>query len=109
MSEICSMCGRKIRLKKTSVRDGYICGGCLDRLSINLYTKKDQYTGPELLELLKPLEAKAESRMAEVSLNPFAKKGDDKFDEVRKYKELLDQGIITEEEYEAKRKELLGV
>ena len=33
----------------------------------------------------------------------------DKFDEVKKYKELLDSGIISEAEFEAKRKELLGL
>lgn len=30
-------------------------------------------------------------------------------DEIRKFKELLDDGIITEEEFEAKKKELLGL
>ena len=31
----------------------------------------------------------------------------DRFDELRKYKELLDEGVITREEYEAKKDELL--
>lgn len=31
------------------------------------------------------------------------------FDEVRKYKELLDDGIITQEEFDAKKKEILGL
>ena len=31
----------------------------------------------------------------------------DKFEEIRKYKELLDEGIITLEEFDAKKKELL--
>ncbi len=30
-------------------------------------------------------------------------------DEIKKYKELFDQGVITEEEYEAKKKQLLGL
>lgn len=30
-------------------------------------------------------------------------------DELKKYKELLDQGIITQEDYDAKKKELLGL
>ncbi|MGR5979483.1 SHOCT domain-containing protein [Bacillus cereus] len=30
-------------------------------------------------------------------------------DEILKYKELLDQGIITEEEFQAKKKQLLGI
>lgn len=32
----------------------------------------------------------------------------DKFEELKKYKELLDAGIITQEEFDAKKKELLG-
>ena len=30
-------------------------------------------------------------------------------DEILKYKELMDQGIITQEEFEAKKKQLLGL
>ena len=30
-------------------------------------------------------------------------------DEIRKYKGLLDDGIITQEEFEAKKKQLLGL
>ena len=30
-------------------------------------------------------------------------------EEIRKYKELLDDGIITQEEYEEKKKQLLGI
>lgn len=33
----------------------------------------------------------------------------DKFEEVKKYKDLLDSGIISEAEFEAKKKELLGL
>ena len=32
----------------------------------------------------------------------------DKFEEIKKYKDLLDSGIITQEEFDAKKKELLG-
>jgi len=31
------------------------------------------------------------------------------FDVIRKYKELLDEGIITQEEFDAKKKQLLGL
>jgi len=34
---------------------------------------------------------------------------DSRFDEIRKYKQLLDEGIITEEEFQAKKKELLNL
>ena len=33
----------------------------------------------------------------------------DKFEEIKKYKALMDDGIITQEEFETKKKELLGV
>ena len=32
----------------------------------------------------------------------------EKLEKIKSYKELLDTGVITEEEYEAKRKEILG-
>lgn len=46
----------------------------------------------------------------EVEKKEEIKKNDDsKFDEIRKYKQLLDEGIITEEEFKAKKKELLNL
>lgn len=30
-------------------------------------------------------------------------------DEIRKYKQLLDEGILTEEEFQAKKNQLLGI
>lgn len=33
----------------------------------------------------------------------------DEADQIRKFKSLLDDGIITEEEFEAKKKQLLGL
>ncbi len=43
------------------------------------------------------------------SPTPTDIKKDDKFDEVKKYKELLENGVITQEEFDAKKKELLGL
>ena len=40
---------------------------------------------------------------------PQAKNDGDRTEEIRKYKALLDDGIITEEEFEAKKKQLLGL
>lgn len=34
---------------------------------------------------------------------------DDKADEIAKYKELLDNGALTQEEFDAKKKQLLGL
>lgn len=111
------MCGRKIHLIKTRVKDGFICGGCLDRLSPNLYAQKDELTGQELEEATRKKEAIASARKynpvpVPVTLPfnvPDAPSNNDKFVEIEKYKELLDKGIITEEEFERKKKELLGL
>ena len=40
---------------------------------------------------------------------PAVTSGDSPSDELRKYKELLDSGIITQEEFDAKKKQLLGL
>ena len=42
-------------------------------------------------------------------LIPAKGNNDNKFDEVKKFKELLDSGIITQEEFDAKKKQLLGL
>lgn len=46
---------------------------------------------------------KAKSMVADLGSKPDAAA------ELKKYKELLDMGAITEEEFEAKKKELLGL
>ena len=47
------------------------------------------------------------SNMHEETIQNDSEPQMDKFEEIRKYKELLDEGIITQEEFEAKKKELL--
>ena len=49
-------------------------------------------------------EEKEEKRKVSQEMND-----DSRFDEIRKYKQLLDEGIITEEEFQAKKKELLNL
>lgn len=41
--------------------------------------------------------------------NKQVESNNDKFDEVKKYKDLMDSGIITEEEFDKKRAEILGL
>ena len=43
------------------------------------------------------------------SVEPNVEINSDKTDEIRNYKKLLDEGIITEEEFEAKKKQLLDL
>lgn len=45
----------------------------------------------------------------QVTPNPIHPDKTDAFEEVRKFKQLLDEGIITEDEFNAKKKELLGL
>lgn len=118
MTTLCSMCGRPIHLIRTKVKDGYICGGCVDRLTPNMYASKEMHTGPELEAMIRPIEQRADARKhtsvpVPVELPFDIRKGPergpepDRFEQVRQYKALLDEGIITEEEFERKRKELL--
>ena len=120
MAVKCSMCGRPIHVKKTKVKDGYICGGCVIRITPNMYARREELTGPELEEMIRPIEERADARKhtptpvpVDLPFNvPKGRSEDepmDKFEEVRKYKELLDQGIITQEEFDRKKKELLGL
>ena len=37
------------------------------------------------------------------------KKKEDEYEEIKKLKELLDMGAITQEEYEVKKKQILGL
>ncbi|AVK98993.1 SHOCT domain-containing protein [Lysinibacillus sphaericus] len=50
--------------------------------------------------------------MAKTSSAPAAKEKKDMFDvadEIRELKDLLDDGILTQEEFDAKKKQLLGI
>jgi septation ring formation regulator EzrA len=48
-----------------------------------------------------------ESASVEVEVATTPQK--ENIDELKKYKELLDQGIITQEEFDAKKKQILGL
>ena len=47
--------------------------------------------------------------MADDEVNTLRKSTIDPVDEIRKYAKLRDDGLITEQEYQAKKKELLGL
>ncbi len=40
---------------------------------------------------------------------PAAAAGTSAVEEIKKYKELLDAGVITQEEFSAKKKQLMGI
>lgn len=66
-----------------------------------MFAKKDN-------ELVNKIKSKIEeliaSQKATNTINPLSPA-----DEIKKYKELLDAGIITQEEFEQKKKQLLGL
>ncbi len=114
MRAICANCGCKINFFKIKIKDGYICGPCQNMLPMNAINRKEEMTGEEIREAIRKGRELDESRpdlieQAVMSATKNKKESDDKFEEVRKYKKLYEDGIITEEEYEAKRKELLDL
>lgn len=116
MSEICAACGKKIHLFKIKIKDGFICGVCQDKLPLNDYMKKEEYDGEQIREIIRLGEERDNAKpdllqaaIIKANANIKNKNDPDKFDEISKYKKLLDEGIITEEEYEKKKKELLGL
>lgn len=48
-------------------------------------------------------------RQKEISQGTMAIQSSDEADQIKKYKELLDTGVITQEEFDAKKKQLLGL
>lgn len=65
-----------------------------------LFTKKELDQAKELKALIEKLQN--ESEVPNISQSSAA-------DELKKFKVLLDEGIINEEEFQAKKKQLLGI
>ena len=66
-----------------------------------MFVKKEQKMADEIKEYIEGFLAnKGKSQVAATISGA---------DEILKYKELLDQGIITEEEFQEKKKQLLGI
>ena len=101
MAKDCVSCGGPVRFIGTKVKDGEICAQCRTSISIQVYTDRMQYTGAEIRELIEGYKVMYPEKKGILGNK------DDKFDEVRKYRKLCDDGLITEEEYEAKRRQLL--
>ncbi|MEI4827993.1 DUF4429 domain-containing protein [Bacillus sp. FJAT-53711] len=66
-----------------------------------MFVKKEQHMAEEIKKYI-------ENFLANKS-NPQVAATTSGADEIIKYKELMDQGIITEEEFQAKKKQLLGI
>lgn len=103
-----------IQIKPPRLTTGYIQfaysgaseskGGIMDAVkdenTITFSSKKDLEQAKELKALIESLQNK--DSQPETSNTSDA-------DELIKFKELLDAGVITEEEFEAKKKQILGV
>lgn len=72
--------------------------------------KKIEFLKNTLNKMITSLPNKIENEVKEVKEEVISnKKTNDNFAEIRKYKELLDEGIITQEEFDKKKKELLNL
>lgn len=103
-----------IQIKPPRLTTGYIQfaysgsseskGGIMDAIedenTITFSSKKDFEQAKELKALIESLQNK--DNQPETSSTSDA-------DEILKFKELLDAGVITEEEFEAKKKQILGI
>lgn len=102
-----------IQIKKPRLTTGYIQfaysgaseskGGIMDAVrdenTITFSSKKELAQAEELKALIESIQNE--------SSQPTASSSD--ADEILKFKELLDAGVITEGEFEAKKKQILGV
>ena len=69
--------------------------------------KAATYCAQETLSTLAQIVAQNEDAQPDPTQNPSSETGP--ADEIRKYKQLLDDGIITQEEFESKKKQLLNL
>lgn len=60
-------------------------------------------------DVIKEKEEKTKTTQEVEKALEVKKNDESKFEEIRKYKQLLDEGIITEEEFQTKKKELLNL
>ena len=102
MSGTCKVCGGPIRLKGTTIKDGSICVTCRGSLPLNVYSRKEEYTGDQIRQLFEELGVWKEKP----SRGLFGRR-DDKAEELREYKRMLDEGLITQEDYDHKKAEVL--
>lgn len=101
----CVVCGAKVSIFKSKVKDGYICASCLNQLPPRTYNDKENLTGAEIGAVIESVK-KPEPQKRSIFEAPAESKMTD-FDRIREYKKLLDEGIITEEEFERKKREIL--
>jgi len=81
-------------------KKGLLDDATLDENTV-AFTSKDN-------ELVNQIKSKIEELMSQQRMGHIINQSSPA-DEIRKYKELLDDGVITQEEFEQKKKQLLGL
>lgn len=113
MSEKCAVCGNRIRLHATTIKDGSICAACRSSIPFNVYNHKEEYTAAQIYEILHEHDGERSGGFLSMLMGRGPENTstprESKYDEIREYKRLLDEGIITEEEFRQKKAELLDV
>lgn len=89
----------------------YLKDGTLERINfINTATKTDSFTYNTMKDCAEKASALFTAMIADnESKNASPASAISAADEIAKYKKLLDDGAITEEEYNAKKKQLMGI
>ena len=67
-----------------------------------MYSRKEEYTGDQIRQLFEELGVWKEKP----SKGLFERK-DDRTEELREYKRMLDEGLITQEDYDRKKTKVL--
>ena len=105
-----------VQYKPSSIADGYIQ---VETAAGGVSTANSQYGGENSIQF----SGKKSNEEAEIIVNFIRKQIEDiknapvsgvvqqlsPAEELKKFKELLDMGVITQEEFDAKKKELLGI
>lgn len=86
-----------------SVENKHGVSGAVNDENTILFVKKEL---PLMLELKEYIEFKINTKAAD---NNVDNRAYSEADEILKYKKLLDAGILTQEEFDAKKKQLLGL
>ncbi|MBQ8179926.1 MAG: SHOCT domain-containing protein [Candidatus Methanomethylophilaceae archaeon] len=110
MAKECIVCGTQIRFIGTRIKDGELCVGCRGRLPLTVYQRKEEYDGERIRRIFEYFDERDAKDAQKGFLGIGGKKGpteEERIESLRRYKELLDDGIITQEEFDAKKKQLL--
>lgn len=110
---VCGICKEETKAISYKTKDGLICSICMEHLPMKLFNKTQDYTCEDLANIAKSYDLPDNFRRASYGEPRKATEKPvqtpDPFVLMEKYKDLLDKGIITQEEFNLKKKELLGL